>query len=97
MTKLCIGCKQPIHPKRLEILPTATKCVECSTTGKKSGITVTRGEGDHTYNETIIMEHEEYVRYREMEEKIYGKRKDDISHPDFDDDELEDEVDSTEE
>lgn len=92
MSKLCTGCKQPIHPKRLEILPSATKCVECSTTGKKAGITVTRGEGDHTYNETIIMEHEDYIRYKEMEEKIYGKRKDDIVHPDLADDE--DEVES---
>lgn len=70
MEKLCIGCKQPIHPKRLEILPTATKCVACSTTNKKAGITVTRGEGDHTYNETIIMEHDEFVKYKEMEAKI---------------------------
>lgn len=91
MSKLCTGCKQPIHPKRLEILPSATKCVECSTTNKKAGITVTRGEGDHTYNETIIMEHDDYIRYREMEEKINGRRKDDIVHPDLAEDD-EDEV-----
>ncbi len=85
MNKLCLGYNQPIHPKRLEILPSATKCVACSTTNKKAGITITRGEGDHTYNETIIMEHEDYVRYKELEEKVHGKRKDDIGHPDFDD------------
>ncbi len=85
MNKSCLGCNQPIHPKRLEILPSATKCVACSTTNKKAGITITRGEGDHTYNETIIMEHEDYVRYKELEEKVHGKRKDDIGHPDFDD------------
>ena len=89
MNKLCTGCNQPIHPKRLEIMPYTTRCVACSTTNKKAGITVTRGEGDHTYNETIVMDHEDYVRYMEMEEKINGKRKDDIGHPDFDDDEEE--------
>jgi hypothetical protein len=95
MSKLCTGCNQPIHPKRLEIMPNATRCVACSTTNKKAGITITRGEGDHTYNETIIMEHEDYVRYREMEEKINGKRKDDIGHPELDEDEDETESNPT--
>ena len=62
-TKKCVGCKEPIHPKRLEILPNTTKCVSCSTTGKKGGITVTKGEGDHTYNETIIMEPDEFRKF----------------------------------
>lgn len=70
MKKLCIGCKQPIHPKRLEILPSATRCVACSTAVKKAGITVTKGEGDHTYTETFIMEHDEFVKYKEAEAKI---------------------------
>ena len=85
--KLCIGCGEEIHPKRLEIIPHAVKCVTCSTTGKKAAITVTKGEGDHTYNETIIMDREEFDRLQELEYKINGKRKDDISHPDDDDDE----------
>ena len=65
MTKLCVGCKQPIHPKRLEILPSATRCVTCSTAVKKAGVTVTKGTGDHTYTETFIMEHDEFVKYKE--------------------------------
>jgi hypothetical protein len=85
--KLCIGCGEPIHPKRLEIIPTAVKCVTCSTTGKKAAITVTKGEGDHTYNETVIMDRDEFERLQELEFKIHGKRKDDISHPDDDDEE----------
>jgi hypothetical protein len=85
--KLCIGCGEPIHPKRLEIIPTAVKCVACSTTGKKAAITVTKGEGDHTYNETVIMDRDEFERLQELEFKIHGKRKDDISHPDDDDEE----------
>ena len=72
MKKICIGCKQPIHPKRLEVLPNTTRCVACSTVNKKSGITITRGEGDHTYNETIIMEHDEFIKYKEAEAK-YNK------------------------
>lgn len=80
--KKCISCGEEIHPKRLEILPSATRCVACSNTKQKAGITITKGEGDHTYNETIIMEHDEYVRYQEMEFKIRGNRVDDIAHPD---------------
>ena len=70
MEKLCTGCKQPIHPKRLEILPSATRCVACSTASKKAGITITKGTGDHTYTETVIMEHDEFVKYKEAEAKI---------------------------
>lgn len=76
--KKCIICSTQIHPKRLEILPNTTKCVECSTTGKKGGITVTKGEGDHTYNETIIMEPDEYRKYQEIEAKLNGKPFDDV-------------------
>ena len=70
MTKICTGCKQPIHPKRLEILPSATRCVACSTAVKKAGVTVTKGTGDHTYTETVIMEHDEFVKYKEAEAKL---------------------------
>jgi hypothetical protein len=96
--KKCISCGEEIHPKRLEILPSATRCVACSNTKAKAGITVTKGEGDHTYNETIIMEHDEYVKFKESEVKT--KRVDEIVHPDdFEEEEEEienDEVDPTE-
>jgi hypothetical protein len=96
--KKCISCGEEIHPKRLEILPSATRCVACSNTKQKAGITVTKGEGDHTYNETIIMEHDEYVKFKESETK--AKRVDEIVHPDdFEEEEEEienDEVDPTE-
>jgi hypothetical protein len=78
-TKKCMSCKEPIHPKRLEILPNTTKCVSCSTTGKKGGITVTKGEGDHTYNETIIMEPEEFRKFQEIEARLAGKPFDDTA------------------
>ncbi len=88
-TKKCVSCKEPIHPKRLEILPNTTKCVSCSTTGKKGGITVTKGEGDHTYNETIIMEPDEFKKFQEMEAILAGKPFDDEEAPEDIDDEEE--------
>lgn len=80
--KLCISCGNEIHPKRLEILPTATQCVSCSTTGKKAGVTITIGEGDHTCNDVVIMDREDYLEYQELEYRVHGRRKDDIIHPD---------------
>jgi hypothetical protein len=70
MEKICTCCKQPIHPKRVEILPNVKRCVACSTVSKKAGITITKGEGDNTYTETIIMEHDEFVKYKEAEAKL---------------------------
>jgi len=70
MIKNCIICEQPIHPKRLEILPKTKTCVECSSSEKKAGVTVMQGEGDHTYVETIIMEASEYRKYMEAEYKV---------------------------
>lgn len=87
--KKCISCGEEIHPKRIEILPNTTQCVKCSTTGKKAGVTITLGEGDHTYNETVILEPEEFAQLQEIETKLYGKRKDDIPHPEEEIDEEE--------
>lgn len=70
---MCKSCGEEIHPGRLKALPTATTCVECSTTGRKAGVTVTLGEGDHTYNEIIIMEHDEFVKYKEVEAAFRNK------------------------
>ena len=68
MSKICKSCGEEIHPGRLKALPTATTCVECSTTGKKAGVTVMLGEGDHTYNEIVIMEEDQYKKYLELEQ-----------------------------
>ena len=62
MAKYCKKCGDEIHPKRVEILPTATTCVKCSDTKAKRSITVQLGEGDHTYNELIIMDADEYQK-----------------------------------
>lgn len=90
--KLCISCGNEIHPKRLEILPNATKCVSCSTTNKKAGITVTKGKGDHTYNDIVIMDHEDYLKYQEMENKTYKKQIEETPNQDDVDDEDVDEI-----
>ena len=73
MSKICIICGDEIHPGRLKALPTAKTCVECSTTGRKAGITVTLGEGDHTYNEIVILEHEDFIKYKEVEAAFRNK------------------------
>jgi len=68
--KACTSCGEDIHPKRLEIFPNATRCVKCSSVDKKAGITVTKGEGDHTYTETVIMERSEFNEFQEAERKF---------------------------
>ena len=41
-----------------------------------------KGEGDHTYVETIIMERDEFIKYPEADLKARGQRPDDFPHPD---------------
>lgn len=100
--KICTSCGDKIHPKRVEILPQVTQCIACSTTGKKAGVTVIVGEGDHTYNDVVIMDREDYKKYQELEHRLYGKRKDEIIPPDeeiddLEEDEIEDELKGIEE
>jgi hypothetical protein len=66
----CTGCGEPIHPKRLEIMPNTTRCVACSTVQKKGAVTILKGTGDHTWVETIHLEHEDYKAYIEAENKL---------------------------
>jgi hypothetical protein len=66
--KPCIKCGEAIHPKRLEILPNTLTCVSCSNVGKKRGVNIQVGEGDHTYNDIVIMEEDQYKQYLELEQ-----------------------------
>ena len=50
-------------------------CVNCSTVGAKRGVPVQRGTGDHTYNDIVIMEEDDYIKFTEFEEIHYGKEK----------------------
>ena len=65
--KLCVGCNEPIHPKRLEILPNTVMCVKCSDTPTKKAMTVTLGSGEDTFNETIIMSDKEFRILNDLE------------------------------
>ena len=66
----CIKCGEIIPEGRLKALPGAKTCVNCSGTKKKGTVTVMKGEGDHTWIETIHLDHAEYVKYMEEENKL---------------------------
>ena len=68
--RYCKGCGEQIHPKRLEIIPNAITCVPCSTVQKKGAVTLLKGKGDHTWIETIFLEHDEYQQYMVAENKM---------------------------
>ena len=88
----CVSCGELIHPKRLEIMPNTKCCVNCSEVGRKRGLTIQLGEGDHTYNDLVIMSEKQYFRYVESENKIIkGQNKPEVI--DFDkEDETEDTI-----
>ena len=88
----CVSCGELIHPKRLEIMPNTKCCVNCSEVGRKRGLTIQLGEGDHTYNDLVIMSEKQYFRYVESENKIIkGQNKPEVI--DFDKgDETEDNI-----
>jgi len=66
----CIKCGDVIPEGRLKALPTAKTCVSCSGVQKKGVVTIMKGEGDHTWIETIHLEHEDYKAYVEAENKL---------------------------
>jgi hypothetical protein len=59
----CIHCREEINPLRLKALPGTRTCVSCSTTGAKKGVIVTLGEKDHTCNEVMFLEDDQYEKY----------------------------------
>jgi hypothetical protein len=63
-------CGVQIPAARLKILPNTHTCVNCSDVQTKKPVIVQRGQGDHTYIETIFLEHEDYVKYVEEENKL---------------------------
>ena len=82
----CISCGVEIHPKRLEILPNTKHCVQCSDTGRKRGVTVQRGEGDHSYTDVVIMEEKQFIQYIIKDKSKKGSSKAEFQN--FDDDEI---------
>lgn len=65
----CIHCQEEINPLRLKALPGTRTCVGCSTTGAKKGIIVTLGEKDHTCNEVMFLEDDQYEKYLKSQQK----------------------------
>lgn len=58
----CLKCKAPMPELRLTQYGYKV-CVNCSTVGSKRGIPITRGSGDHTWTETVIMEEDQYEQF----------------------------------
>ena len=61
--RICIKCKEVIHPLRVKALPNTKTCVDCSTTGAKRGVPMMFGEKDHTWTDMVIMEADEFDRF----------------------------------
>jgi hypothetical protein len=49
-------------------------CVNCSTVGAKKAIPVQMGTGDHTWEETIIMDEETYKKVISTEERLLNNK-----------------------
>jgi len=81
----CLGCGEEIHPKRLEILPNTKHCVQCSDVGRKRGVTVQRGEGDHSYTDVVIMEEKQFIQYIIKDKSKKGTSKAEFQNFDEDD------------
>lgn len=69
--KLCVSCGEEINPLRVNALPSTKLCIACAEgkVGKKRGIPVQLGEGDHTYNELVILEDSDYSKIYKSEER----------------------------
>lgn len=68
--KNCIKCGVIIPEGRLKALPGVKTCVNCSSAKMKGTVTVMKGEGDHTWIETIHLDHEDYKLYVEAENQL---------------------------
>jgi RNA polymerase-binding transcription factor DksA len=66
----CAVCGNEIHPKRLEIVPGTRTCAKHSTTGKYRCMTVQYGEGDHTYDDVIILKEEDAWQLEQSEKTL---------------------------
>lgn len=74
--KPCTDCKTDIPQQRLDACPGTTKCVNCSNVKTKKPITLTKGTGDNTYVETLIVDDDTYNTYLKQEaaeRRLIGK------------------------
>jgi hypothetical protein len=63
-------CEEIIPEGRLKALPGTKTCVNCSGARMKGAVTLMKGEGDHTWIETIHLDADDFDRYQELENKI---------------------------
>ena len=82
----CPKCGNDFPEKRKEL--GYHVCVNCSTVKPKVGVTTVEGSGDHTYNDIIIMDQDQYISIAKKEAELSG-RKVDIEILDLDKDEFE--------
>lgn len=77
MKKLCVGCGEEIHLKRIELMPNSPFCVKCAEgkVRRKCGIPIQVGVGDHTFNETVIVDEGEFYMFKKYDNKLRKKRK----------------------
>ena len=68
----CVRCEDLIPELRLKALPGTKTCVNCSDVKTKKPVTVQLGEGDHTYNELVILEDEQFTKYM-GQKSVYNK------------------------
>jgi len=66
MSKKFCHCGTEIPEGRLKALPKTTTCTSCSETGRKGAVTVQIGDGDHTYNDIVILEPEQVNHYNQL-------------------------------
>lgn len=66
MSKKFCHCGAEIPEGRLKALPNTTTCMAHSETGRKGAVTVQIGEGDHTYNDIVILEPEQIEQYNQL-------------------------------
>lgn len=64
-------------------------CVNCSTVKAVVGVTTVEGSGDHTYNDIIIMDQDQYLSIKRKEAELLGKKSDLLEILDLDKDENE--------
>src|SRR6056300_1083888 len=68
----CPSCAEDVLPVLRKELGYHV-CVSCSTVKPKVGITTVEGTGDHTYNDIIIMEQDQYISIKKKEAELTGK------------------------
>jgi|TARA_B100000780_G_scaffold139082_1_gene97381 hypothetical protein len=58
----CIKCNGDMPELRLTQYG-YKDCVNCSDVTTKRGITITKGSGDHTWTETLVVEEDQYQKF----------------------------------